>query len=189
MKQMTYDQVLASIDREAAARAIASAVIYLGGQEDWGTAEFGAVQEDLTRAIEGSGLPHYGDQDRETLRFWGLLCRELDYQTDYEAMYVAIQNVPGYLGMDDDPPTFTTPREAWDYLAAERRAGEDDALEEGDGKGGYSATVNVLDALAAGDWDNWGTDEIGCGSVVGPTPGYDGDHDLGLAYTVRLVED
>jgi hypothetical protein len=100
-------------------------------------------------------------------------------------MYVATINVPGYMPMDDDPPVFEDPREAWDYLAGERRRGEDDEEEIADG---YSETVNVLECLAGGDWENWGTDHIGCGSVVGPTPG-GRIYDLGLAYSVSIVEE
>jgi hypothetical protein len=87
--------------------------------------------------------------------------------------YLATENVPGYLPQDDDPPVFGTPAEAWEYLAGERRRGEDDT--PGDV---YSDTVDELEAAAA---------SLGEGTVYGATPGYDGDHDLGLAYSVTLV--
>jgi len=40
-------------------------------------------------------------------------------------------------------------------------------------------TVKELDIAAQG---------TATGTVYGPTPGYDGDHDLGLAYTVSPAE-
>ncbi len=107
--------------------------------------------------------------------------------------YVAIVNVPGYLPMDDDPPVFDTAREAWQYLAGERERGEDDT--EGEQ---YSTTRDHLAALGypglvGSDAANWlarnGLDPDGTGTVYGATPGYEGDHDLGLAYSVELTED
>jgi hypothetical protein len=94
-------------------------------------------------------------------------------------LYVATINVPGYLPMDDDPPQFETTREAWEYLRDERERGLQDLDEEGEDE-----TFTVLDALSKGYSKNG--DQVG--SVVGPTPGYDGDHDLGLAYSVSAVE-
>jgi hypothetical protein len=101
--------------------------------------------------------------------------------------YLATTYVPGYLPMDDDPPTFDDPREAWEYLAQLRKEGEDHVLED-EGGDGYSATVNVLEALAAGDWENYGTDAVGTGTVIGETPG-GRMHDLGLAYSVTVIDD
>jgi len=99
--------------------------------------------------------------------------------------FLATINVPGYLPTDDDPPVFDTATEAWDYLARERREDEDD---NDDIVGGYSATVNVLECLAQGDWENFGADVLaGTGTVFGPTPGHTGDHDLGVAYSVTEV--
>lgn len=107
-------------------------------------------------------------------------------------MYVATINVPGYLPMDDDPPTFDTPRQAWEWLADERRDAEDSAVfaSEAEGNpGGYSETVNTLESLGNG---TLGFEEVGdgdgTGSVGGLTPGYDGIHDLGLFYSVSEVE-
>lgn len=93
--------------------------------------------------------------------------------------YVATINVPGYLPMDDEPPTFETAQEAWAYLADERRNAEDE--EEGE----YSTTVDELDAHAAAAGSGAPFD---VGTVYGDTPGYDGSHDLGLAYCVSEVE-
>lgn len=102
--------------------------------------------------------------------------------------YLATTNVPGYLPVDDDPPTFDTAEAAWEYLADRRRDGEDDALEDGAQDGGYSSCKNVLDALARGEmWEDHGVDPItGEGTVYGPTPG-GAISDLGLAYSVTLV--
>jgi hypothetical protein len=88
--------------------------------------------------------------------------------------YLATQNIPGYLPQDDEPPVFDTPGEAWSYLAGERRDSEDFT----DGED-YSETVDKLDAYASA---GHGED-----TVYGDTPGYDGDHDLGLAYCVTQV--
>ena len=106
--------------------------------------------------------------------------------------FLATVNTPGYLPMDDDPPVFDEARDAWDYLLSERRDAEDYALEiQGDG---YTATFNILEQLSQGH------DVIGLaggvvdtssdltGSVYGDTPGYDGDHDLGLVYSVTAVD-
>lgn len=102
-----------------------------------------------------------------------------------QPMYVATINVPGYMPMDDDPPTFETPKEAWEYLLEERKRSEDD-LATGDDES-YSDAVKTLEAWTVApqggfpfaDWT---------GTVYGDTPGYDGDHDLGLHYSVSLVE-
>lgn len=87
--------------------------------------------------------------------------------------FTAIINTPGYLPDSDDVPVFDTPGEAWAYLADERREAEDAFTFARD----YSDTVNTLDAYATA---NHGEDV-----VYGPTPGYDGDHDLGIAYSVQ----
>lgn len=97
--------------------------------------------------------------------------------------YLATVNVPGYLPMDDDPPVFDTPSDAWSYLADERRESEDAApFDDTDPDAAYySDTVDELDAKASAN--------AGPGTVYGDTPGYDGDHDLGLAYTVTETEE
>jgi hypothetical protein len=99
-------------------------------------------------------------------------------------MYVATTNVPGYLPMDDEPATFEDAREAWAYLAEERQRDEDNV--EGDG---YSATHNTMESLGNGTLNpnDAGLDFDYTGTVYGDTPGYDGDHDLGLAYCVTEV--
>jgi hypothetical protein len=96
--------------------------------------------------------------------------------------YVAIINVPGYLPTGDDPPTFDTASEAWLYLTEERERDEDEYEGPRD-----SETVREL-----AEWSNRclnpGSESVnftGQGTVYGSTPGYDGDHDLGLAYSVQ----
>jgi hypothetical protein len=82
--------------------------------------------------------------------------------------------------MDDDPPTFDTASDAWAYLADERRRGEDDLACECGGEP-YTTIVETLDAYSSAGH--------GPDSVRGPTPGYDEDNDLGIAYTVMEVPD
>lgn len=89
--------------------------------------------------------------------------------------YVATINVPGYSPMADEPAVFDTAHEAWSWLAGEREHDEDHAS---DGDTGYSDTHTSLVQL--GD-----AIESQPGSVWGDTPGYDGNHDLGLAYSVQ----
>lgn len=104
--------------------------------------------------------------------------------------FLATINTPGYSPWDDDPPTFDTARSAWEYLADARMRAEDDALDwsSTNGDDGYSGTLNTLESLGNGtlSLDEVGTD--GTGTVYGDTPGYDGDHDLGLAYNVTVCE-
>lgn len=103
--------------------------------------------------------------------------------------YVATISTPGYLPQDDEPPTFDTAREAWEYLADERERGEDSAelLDA-------TATLVGLNRIAMGSrWQNgtpteFGLNPDGTGTVYGDTPGYDGQHDLGKAYTVSVAE-
>lgn len=107
-------------------------------------------------------------------------------------MYVAIINTPGYLpDSDSPPPTFDTVREAWEYLADERKQHEDDHAESiADAiPAGYSSTVNILERLAEGNFDpSFGNiDDEGVGSVTGATPG-GSHHDLGKVYTVAVAE-
>ena len=95
------------------------------------------------------------------------------------ADYLAVINVPGYLPMADDQPWFSTAQEAWEYLLHEREAAEqgDDTTDE------YSDVVHELRYWAQG---REGFDALG--TVFGGTPGYDGDHDLGLVYSVVRVD-
>lgn len=103
--------------------------------------------------------------------------------------YVATINVPGYLPQDDDPPVFDTAQEAWAYLADERERGED-----GSELLDATATLVELNRVAMeARWTNGaptdlGVNPDGTGTVYGDTPGYDGNHDLGLAYSVTLAE-
>lgn len=91
-------------------------------------------------------------------------------------LYVATTNVPGYLPMDDDPPVFETAREAWQYLVGEVDRSWDDYPEDANG-----ACIDAHTQIH-------NLDQSQTGTVYAPTPGYDGDHDLGLAYTVSLAE-
>ena len=89
--------------------------------------------------------------------------------------YVATINVPGYLPMDDDPPVFDEIRQAWDWLADERnRSWNDDDDDQGPD---YDPVMGEMGGM------------VDIGTVYGSTPGYDGDHDLGLAYSVSIVDD
>jgi hypothetical protein len=93
--------------------------------------------------------------------------------------YVATINVPGYLPMDDDPPVFDTAREAWQYLLGEVERGWDYSDGSDAQEGAYLETHTQFHAQ----------DQTREGTVYGPTPGYDGTHDLGLAYSVTLTDD
>jgi hypothetical protein len=102
-------------------------------------------------------------------------------------MYIALINIPGYMPMDDEPPTFENAWDAWDYLADIRREFEDSAELPGDT---YSDTVLALEAnsmrlMADGTRYNY------IGTVYGPSPLCEADdpYDLGYAYTVDICED
>lgn len=98
------------------------------------------------------------------------------YEDGPDMPYLAIINVPGYSPMAEEPAEFETIAEAWEWLAEERRRSEDEDESTGD----YSDTVSALGYMAMSPK---------CDSVYGPTPGYDGDHDLGLVYTVTNKQD
>lgn len=114
--------------------------------------------------------------------------------------YVATVNVPGYLPMDDDPPVFETAAEAWWHLYHERC--ETDwldvdlpALAEELGES-HNHNPYTLCPVCSEVEDSETADELGRmavanmpGTVYGPTPGYEGDHDLGLAYCVTETEE
>lgn len=110
--------------------------------------------------------------------------------------FAAIINVPGYLPYDmDDPPTFDTAREAWAYLADER-ARQEDAAEYADfdpDRFEDSDTLRYLRYVASDQFEpgnlreDWPLNEDGTGVIYGTTPGYQGDHDLGLAYCVTRI--
>lgn len=91
--------------------------------------------------------------------------------------YLATVNVPGYLPMDDEPPVFETAAEAWGYLAEERERGWDTFGAED----GRDDTLDELEALAAQTISSVGT-------IYGSTPGSDSEHDLGLVYSVTMVD-
>lgn len=106
-------------------------------------------------------------------------------------LYEATVNTPGYLPEADEPALFETVREAWEYLADERREAEDAAWEADlETAEGYSATVNTLEQFSRGQFEPslGASDDDGTGVVYGTTPGYDGDHDLGKAYSVTVAE-
>lgn len=86
--------------------------------------------------------------------------------------YVAIINTPGHLPLDEDPPTFDTARDAWHHLW-------DEHAEAWDGD------IPLHDSHTFANLSH-----LGCaGSIILATPGYTGDHDLGLAYSVIEQED
>jgi hypothetical protein len=102
--------------------------------------------------------------------------------------FVAIINVPGYSPMDDDPPVFDTAREAWEYLAGERERGEEDSSDDPDQE--YTDTARQLRTAAGfGIAAAEITYPNGTGVVYGCTPGSDSDHDLGLTYSVVIVNE
>lgn len=101
--------------------------------------------------------------------------------------YVATINVPGYLPTGDDPPVFDTPAEAWVYLESVREDAESYATD--DGVFVASECLSDLRRIAeAAQSNSVFVPEVSEGTVYGPTPGYEGDHDLGLAYTVSVAE-
>lgn len=91
--------------------------------------------------------------------------------------YLATVNVPGYMPMDDDPPVFDTPREAWQHHV-ENLEREWDNYED-DPNGICLETHTMFHAQ----------DQSQPGTIYAGTPGYEGNHDLGLAYCVVAVED
>jgi hypothetical protein len=93
--------------------------------------------------------------------------------------YLAFINIPGYLP-EGDALVFDTPGEAWAWLADERKEAEESAYEPGDDED-YTETVHALIERANAAE---GSELYGPGTVYGETPGYDGSHDLGRAYSV-----
>lgn len=104
--------------------------------------------------------------------------------------YIATINVPGYLPMDDDPPTFETARDAWQYLVDEsQHDGESawlvDDIDDPDGPASLAPWALELERMVE-------TDRIG--TVYSPTPGLDErtddmSTDLGLAWSVDYREE
>lgn len=104
-----------------------------------------------------------------------------------ERRYVAVVSSPGYLpDTDSPPPTFESAAVAWTYLAEERRKAEEEASD------GCSDDVcdpgcpwrseamlsdTFVELIEASETQQPGT-------VSGDTPGYHGDHDLGICYEV-----
>lgn len=90
-------------------------------------------------------------------------------------IYVAMVNVPGYLPVDDEVHRFHESADAWAFLIERRERDLSDPMnDEGDGED------SALDEM-----EGYQDDAGAVGTVYGRTPGYDGDHDLGLAYTVQ----
>lgn len=116
-----------------------------------------------------------------------VLCEEAikAYEDGPEAQYIAHINIPGYSPMADEPAEFETAQEAWEYLADERREAEEsfELVEDGaNDKDEESPTLQRLVSYMRHE-------KPVCDVVYGPTPGYDGDHDLGLAYSVVPIQD
>lgn len=103
--------------------------------------------------------------------------------------FLATVNIPGYMPMDDDPPTFDNAADAWQHLADERRRDEDSNCYSA---GAYSSTWSMLEQIAH-DVKNGNLNSAvgsdGTGLLCGDTPVYDGNYDLGLAYSVTAVEE
>jgi hypothetical protein len=102
-----------------------------------------------------------------------------------------MMNTPGYLPVTE-LLVFASAAEAWDYLREERERQEDD---EAPDEENYSATREQLATLATAEhWQDGAPvtlgpiDATGAGTVYGPTPGTDSEHDLGIAYSVTVVE-
>ena len=94
-------------------------------------------------------------------------------------MFVAIINVPGYVSEQLELPEFDTITEAWEYLRDERLRDLEDLMNDED---------DYVEDQCADELEGMAYDEPKLGTVYGPTPGYDGDHDLGLAYSVVRQE-
>lgn len=91
---------------------------------------------------------------------------------DEQGRFLAIINTPGYLSEQDEVPEFETAREAWRYLRDER---DRDVDAMGDPDETDRCWLELDTAVHNG---------FGPGTVYGATPGYEGEHDLGLAYSV-----
>jgi hypothetical protein len=103
--------------------------------------------------------------------------------------YVATINTPGYLpDSDEAPPTFDTPGEAWAYLEQEREEAESEAA-GGNEFVASDCLIHLRDVAERAEVKSIYVPEVTTGTVYGPTPGYEGDHDLGLAYSVEFAEE
>lgn len=87
-------------------------------------------------------------------------------------LYLATINTPGYLP-EAEPAYFDTAAEAWDHLWDEHTRACEDAERD----------VSIHASTSFSDVRHQGTTD----ALVLPTPGYDGDHDLGVTYTVTKV--
>lgn len=96
--------------------------------------------------------------------------------------YVATINTPGYTP-ESEPMVFDSAYEAWGWLTDQRREAEDDLDDDSDD---YSDTVAELlrRTIYAYQTNDQASGTID--TVYGPTPGYDGVHDLGKAYSVDI---
>lgn len=113
--------------------------------------------------------------------------------------YVATINTPGYLPTDDEPAAFETPAEAWWYLYHERVNDErdnvcdlcNDTMTHGPNGDCDDDSETGRELAGHARWAKSGlvANFEAVGAVHGPTPGYRGNHDLGLTYSVTLVED
>lgn len=112
--------------------------------------------------------------------------------------YVATINTPGYLPDADEPAVFDTAAEAWWSLYHERCDAERDApCDLCDDTMTHGVTGDCDDDSETGRGlakrAKWAASGLVCdwetvGTIHGPTPGYRGDHDLGLAYSVSEIE-
>lgn len=85
----------------------------------------------------------------------------------------ATVNVPGYLPQSDVDHVFDSAREAWEWLRSERERDLDDPMNDEDD--GDDQCLEEIEGYI---------DHPETGTVYGRTPGYDGEHDLGLVYAV-----
>jgi len=88
--------------------------------------------------------------------------------------FKAIINIPGYLPQNDETIEFETCAEAWAYLRDERIRDLDDPMNDED-EDGIDSALEEMEGLMS---------EPSVCTVYGRTPGYEGDHDLGVAYSV-----
>lgn len=99
-----------------------------------------------------------------------------------DAVYEAFVNTPGYLPMGDEPTSFDSAREAWGWLVDECERGEDVGCTISDAQWTMRRLADSDSAWSLGTPEWMETTLVG--TVYAGTPGYDGNHDLGLAYTV-----
>ena len=158
--------------------------------------------DDAESALEGflSELPYLSDEETESVfQFtnhassaaenlkaiaYGVTYSGLDdrfagdnYPVPEPLPYVATVNTPGYLPISDDVFAFATAREAWQYLLGELERTWDAYPDDENG-----ACIEAHTQLH-------GIDQSQPGTIYAPTPGYEGEHDLGVAYSVNLSRD